>query len=442
MHNRRDLWKAIYSCFDPKRRLETADRALYVERPGSVAADILTDLSEGLEQEGKWVICGSTGSGKSSELVHLYDRLQGTRVTIGLDLPNSVARCDQLQPAEVLFLLGAAAARWAQDLGLSVPASAIQDLNDSFSGVLERPYTVNLSEVVQGVALFAANVASGVPGVVGAAGGAARALGGLKDKVSRSPLGGMARPLREGDPDLDRLLRAVNTLLGHIRTPDQPPVLIVDGLDKTVDPAVIRELFVTTGLLSLPQAQIVYSGPIALMLSPEWQATKGSFLAARLTNVATHAPALRWVGISEEKARQGRESLQRVIERRLASLGLTPAQILDDQAAELIIIASGGLLRDLIQIVNRAARLSLRAGEDRISVPIAEAAVVEVRREYEIALNSERIRELEHVRTHGRPSSGGGISQDLLTNGYILPYSNGKIWFAPHPILQGLYAAA
>ena len=30
------------------------------------------------------------------------------------------------------------------------------------------------------------------------------------------------------------------------------------------------------------------------------------------------------------------------------------------------------------------------------------------------------------------------VSTDLLLSGYVLPYSNGGVWFEPHPILRGL----
>lgn len=437
------VWKQIYNAFDPKARLEIEDRGLYVSRPGSLADDILTDLREGLEPEGKWVLCGSTGSGKSSELVRLADQLQAVRVAIGLDLPRSVARADRLQPAEVLFLIGAAAVRQLELWGQAAPAALVERLAASFSGLLERPYTINLSDAIQGVALFAANTISGAPAVVGAVGGAARLVGGLKERTSArpSPLGGQTRPLREGEPDLESLLNITNDLLDRLRTPQQPelpPVLLIDGLDKAYERSVIRELFAATRVLAMPRAQVVYSGPISLMLSAEWQATKGAFQPARLTNVVTRAPNLPWVHLPPEEPHEGRLALRQVIERRLSRLGLSLDETFVAGAVERISAASGGLLRDLIQICNRAARLALRAREEKLSLETAEAAITEVRKEYEITLNTRRIEELRHVSQHGRPSGDETVSQDLLSNGYILPYSNGEVWFEPHPILREL----
>ena len=55
-----------------------------------------------------------------------------------------------------------------------------------------------------------------------------------------------------------------------------------------------------------------------------------------------------------------------------------------------------------------------------------------------MTLNTRRIEELRHVKKTGEPSGNDYISSDLLLNNYVLPYSNGKAWFEPHPILRGV----
>ncbi len=111
-----DEWREMYAVFNPTVRVEFEDRDLFVARPGAVLDSIADDLRLGLEQDGKWVVCGAMGSGKNSELVELAHRLYDTHAVIGLDLPRSVARIDRIQPAEVLYLIGLAAIRAARDL--------------------------------------------------------------------------------------------------------------------------------------------------------------------------------------------------------------------------------------------------------------------------------------------------------------------------------------
>jgi polynucleotide 5'-kinase involved in rRNA processing len=84
----RDQWRAIYNAFNPQQRLEATDRDLFVERPDSTSRAIVEESE--LEPKGKWVLCGSMGSGKSSELVHLSEQLgRRTHATIGVDLTLS-----------------------------------------------------------------------------------------------------------------------------------------------------------------------------------------------------------------------------------------------------------------------------------------------------------------------------------------------------------------
>ncbi len=440
-----ETWKKLYNLFNPTRRLELSDQDLYVRRPGSVAQTIAADLRHGLEPEGKWVVCGSMGSGKSSELVHLGSLLSDSHVVVGLDLPESVARVDLVQPSEVLFLIGAAAVRTAKEvLDHEVDAKLVARLLNAFQGLLSSEgHTVDLGKLLQGVALFAANLAApGAGAVVGAASGAAgAAAGALGDKARTtlrrtSEIGGLTRPVKEGQPDFERLREAVDDVLEDLRG-HRPPVVLVDGLDKIQPLAAIRDLFATNRILALPRAQVVYTGPINLMLATEWQAAGGAFKRARLTNVVVHEPKLEWVTVANSTLSEGRETLCNVVRRRLRRLGLSQDEVFEDGALETLTEASGGLVRDLVHLVNRAVRGALQNETSHIGLATATAAVEEIRKEYEVTLNTRRVDELRHVLKSGEPS-GAESSHELLLWGYVLPYTNGRVWFEPHPILRGL----
>ena len=440
-----ETWKRLYNLFNPTRRLELSDQDLYVSRPGSVAETIATDLRLGLEPEGKWVVCGSMGSGKSSELVHLGALLEDSHAVIGLDLPESVGRVDLIQPSEVMFLIGAAAVRTAREvLGHEVDKKLVSKLLSAFKGLLSSEgHTVDLGKLLQGVALFAANLAApGAGAAVGAATGAASAATGVLGEKAKatlrrsSKLGGLTRPVKEGEPDFERLREAVDDILEDVRA-HRPPVVLVDGLDKIQELAAIRDLFATNRILALPRAQVVYAGPITLMLAAEWQAAGGVFKRGRLTNVVVGRPELEWVELSDDTLAAGREAMHNVVTRRLRRLGLAEEQVFEDGALAVLTAASGGLVRDLIHLVSRAVRRVLQQDRPRIDVAAAEAAVVEFRKEYEVTLNTRRVDELKHVLQRGEPS-GAENAHELLLWGYILPYSNGRVWFERHPILKDL----
>lgn len=439
-----NTWKLLYNVFDPTRRLEESDQSLYVSRPGAVAEDIATDLRLGLtrEEQEKWVVCGSMGSGKSTELVHLGSLLRDSHVVIGLDLPNTIAQIDLIEPPEVLFLIGAAAVRTAEEVfDHEVPKKLQEELVAAFRGLLPEGHGMDLGKVLQWVALFAANLASpGVGAVASAAKGAAdMATGALGDKsritVGRSSgLGGKTRPVKENEADLERLREAVDDILDDLRA-IRPPVILVDGLDKLQDMAAIRNLFTIHRILALPKAEIIYTGPITLMLETEWAAAGAAFSRVRLTNVVLNMPELDQISIEESKLLEGRETLTNVVRRRLDLLGLSVPDVFEEGALEKLIEKSGGLLRDLMQLISRAVRGALRRSEMYIGTSRAEETIIELRKEYQITLTTRRVDELLHVRKWGKPS-GGDESGRLLIGGYILPYTNGDVWFEPHPILR------
>ena len=435
-------WKDVHAAFDPTMRVEIDDQDLYVSRPGSIAQAIVDDLRLGLDPRGKWVVCGAMGSGKSTELVHLASKLASSHAVVGLDLPRSVARVDRLTAPEILYLIGLAGVRAAQELwSHPIRPESIKELHEAFTPLLAgSAHTIDPREILQGVALFTAHAIGG-SAAAAAVGGAARALSAVvpsRVKPRRSThLGGAARPLNDTDPDLDRLQAAVDAIFAEIRT-HREPVVLIDGLDKMQQPAVIRELFTGTRILTLPDVPVVYTGPITLMLSTEWQQVGAAFKRERLSTIVVSTPKVPHVTVDPAMVDAGIKTLRDVIHRRLDRLNLASSNIFDSPALEhRIIETSGGLMRDLITLVQHSVRGCLRAGLGTIKPSIVDEATIELRKEYEIGLNTRRVQELTHVATHGEPS-GADESAEMLLGGYVLPYANGRVWFAPHPILKGL----
>jgi energy-coupling factor transporter ATP-binding protein EcfA2 len=435
----REQWRQLYAAFNPSQRLELDDTALFVERPGAVAEKIAGRLAASLQADGKWVVCGSMGTGKSSELVHLGGLLQHSHAVVGLDLPNSVAQIDRIQPAEVLFLIGVAAVHAARELwGHTIDREAERQLSAALRPLLSSgTFELQPDKVIEGVALFAAQVVA--PGVSAAVGAAARAAGGVMKSrlpVRRpSPLGGLTRTIHDGEPDLVRLQEAVDRILAEVAN-YRPPIVLVDGLDKISELPAIRGLFSKSRILALPRAPVVYTAPITLMLDTEWQAAGSLFKRERLTNLVARRPALAFVEVSEAKLAAGQAALREVVARRLNLVGLRVDEVFEEAALALLTATCGGVLRDLIHLVNYAVELAFTADAPRIDQRLADEAVSELRKEYEITMDGQRREELAYVRKHGEPSSKGDVALKLLLGGYVLPYSNGRVWFEPHPILR------
>ena len=441
----KQTWTRLHYLFDPIRQLTVSESHLYVQRPHSVSERLASDILAGLYADTKWIVCGSKGSGKSTELVRLASRLQNERTVVAVDVAESVANVNTIQPAEVLFLIGAAAIRTAkEDLGYEVPAKFVQQLRDAFEGLLTKEsHDIDLGKILEGVALFAANV--GAPGV-GAVAGAAKsvsttATGALGERARiplrhRPKLGGTTLPVREGRAELERLRIALDEILLDLYR-QRKVVVLVDGLDQLVDSETIRDLF-TKSTLASPYGQIVFGAPIDLMLLAMLKAVPDYLGICNLTNLLVKQPELKWVSINEGLVEEGRQKMRDVIRLRLESLDLTMEDVFDPECVELFIDASGGVLRDLIRFVRDAIRSALMSEKPRIDLPIAREAINDFAKLLSPSLTTKRIKELQKVRETGNAESDDEHVRDLLRYGFILPYTNGTTWFEPHPVLRGM----
>ncbi len=440
-------WARLHYLFDPIRQLTVDESHLYVERPSSASERIADDILAGLYADTKWIVCGSKGSGKSTELVRLASRLQNKRTVVAVDIAESVANINEVQPAEVLFLIGAAAIRTAkEDLGHDISDSLVHELRKAFEGLLtEDNHDIDLGKILEGVALFAANVvAPGVGATASAAKGAATTLTGALGARARVPLrhrpklGGTTLPVREGKAELEQLRIALDNILLELYN-QRKVVVLVDGLDQLVDSTAIRELF-TKSTLAAPYGQIVFGAPIDLMLLAMLKAVPDYLEIRNLTNLLVKAPELSWVQVDDALVEQGRQKMRDVIRLRLESVDLTTEEVFDSECVDLFIDASGGVLRDLIRFVRDAVRSALMNEKPRIDLPMARQAVNEFGKLLSPSLTNTRIKELQQVRKTGNAESDDEHVRDLLRYGFILPYTNGTTWFEPHPVLRGMRA--
>lgn len=438
-------WTRLHYLFDPTRQLTVDESHLYVQRPNSVSERLAADILAGLYANTKWIVCGSKGSGKSTELVRLASRLRNERTVVAVNVAESVANINDVQPAEVLFLIGAAAIRTAkEDLGYELPEKLVKELREAFKGLLTKDnHSIDLGKVLEGVALFTANVAApGVGAVAEVAKGAVTAVTGALGERARLPirnqpkLGGTTLAVREGKAELEQLRIALDNILLELYS-RRKVVVLVDGLDQLVESTTIRELF-TKSTLVAPYGQIVFGAPIDLMLLAMLKAVPDYLGICNLTNLLVKRPEVGWVSVDKDLIDHGRQKMRDVIRLRLESLNLTMEDVFDSESVELFIDASGGVLRDLIRFVRDAVRSALMSEKSRIDLPIAEESINEFAKLLSPSLTTKRIKELQQVRETGIAESDDEHVRDLLRYGFILPYSNGTTWFEPHPVLRGM----
>ena len=134
-------------------------------------------------------------------------------------------------------------------------------------------------------------------------------------------------------------------------------------------------------------------------------------------------------------------ALRRILEVRVQEAGLTsdsvwPDGIIEHPAVDRAILASGGLLHDLIHIIRRAIEVgsntedapTLRPGD--LDQGIAQRA-----EEYLFRLDLTIEELLCETWTSGQCPDHPMV-RDLLNDNLILYYDNGKRWYRPHPMVM------
>lgn len=433
-------WRDLFRrWFDPTLTLRGEDLDLYVERDRSPVKEIRLQLDEEWDRAPKFFLAGAIGGGKSTELAQLQRALWHDYAVIGLDVYASTADITKLRASEVLFMMGAAACRMARDTwGEAISPEATGALFDAFKALAAEPDRLNLQRLIDGTALLAGVAAD----TLGGAGGVASTLvKGAAGVVTARPFGGLARDVRDGDSEIDQMAQALAGVLAEVAR-IRPPVLIVDGLDKVDDELTIREIFLRTRLLGLPPCPVVYAGPISLWygMGDVTLASHVGFKMCPLPNVPTEPPVAGSARMDDALVRGGRAALRSVVAKRFAQAGYDLSDVIDEDALELIITASGGVMRDLVRLVHHACRRASRQRPvaERISLALAEAAFDEAAEGHQFFASSEdRVKELLFVETRGKPS-GEAVSGPLLAHGCTLAYKDHVPWFRAHPFVRPL----
>ncbi len=133
--------------------------------------------------------------------------------------------------------------------------------------------------------------------------------------------------------------------------------------------------------------------------------------------------------------------MREVVRTRLEKLGLDPDELVDPAALDELVAMSGGVVRELVLLMQEAAIEAMVNGRDHIDLTIARKVIYWLRRQYSAALSLPYLEELKKVHETGRPT-GTEICDKLLQNLYILSYANDDLWYAVHPNVLPLLEGA
>ena len=401
--------KQVIGYFDPMLSLDEKHKDWYVERPDSPEAAIKIYLINNTTDT-KILFSGHRGSGKTSTL----SRLACDAEILKSFYVVKFSIKDELNVADLTYtdLLLAIGHRLYEE-GKAWLDSGLRDDLDKWSAEVTRVTTkADQAEV---------KVEAGIGAWFFKAAGLLRT--GFEDK----------REFRlKFEPRVPQLIEFINRIIRAIETnPDaqgREVLLILEDLDKpTVD--VAMDLFSTKGtVLTQPECKIIFTVPTSLLYSGQYNVVKENF------SKQFPLPSFKIKEKSGERNEAGWARMREIVEKRIEP------QLIESKALDFAVEMSGGVVRELIRIVQGAASRALVAKANVIKLEHVKQAVDELRMEYSFSLTREdyidilrRVHESKELRY---PDEKPLL--ELLHNLFILQYPNGAGWYGVNPIVHKL----
>ncbi|MFH1470030.1 MAG: hypothetical protein ABIO70_36940 [Pseudomonadota bacterium] len=393
-----------------------------LHQPGHDPVERLFDTIDFSGAESIQLIAGFRGTGKSTELSRLAARLRAADyLVVQIDLDHYLDMHGALDPAAFLLLLTGAIGERMTEQGL---------LGSSVAG---RP---GFWERAVGFLGREVEITS-----LGFAGGGAELKVALKDDRQlrariRDALEGRIQLLvREVRAFHEETLRQLQERWGA----EARLVVIVDSLEhlrgrgqgfEEIQESVERLFLDHARDLGLPDTHVVMSVPAFLILqadSLEAELGTGSFQAWS---------ACRVRDMTGEPQPTALRHLRELVERR----GDWRLVLPDQPAMDQLILASGGYIRDLLNMMVEAIHLARNGVEPDAADRIEDLT----RRAYLPLYADERVllKRIHDARDVGAVQrKDRGYVMRFLDSHLVMPYLNDKFWYAVHPLVEPVLAS-
>lgn len=361
-----------------------------------------------------YLISGHRGSGKTTELFRLKQRLeQDSYFCVYFDVGDALDLAD-ISYIDIFLAMVDETSKVLQTVDLDIDNETITDIHNWVTQEAYAESTVEKQIDGKASAGIEANV--GIPSIL-------KLFGNLTGDIKHSQ--SQRHTIRENiEKKASNFIRKINQFLISVRTAIQKKnykdiVIIIDGLEKihyrtfTLSASQSdshTQLFVQHAeqLLSL-QSHVVYTTPISL------------FFISNLQNDYENVYILPMVRLSEA----GKATLKKLVEKRVD----IEAVFSEPTLIDILIESSGGVVRDLMRLL----RLSCDTDENQVSAIEVKYAVSRLTKEYDRLLKSSDIPILEKVNRTEIVNPDNERTNQLLLNRVILEYENGKRSAKLHP---------
>ncbi len=370
----------------------------YVTTPGDVAADRLAARLQ-LQPAASMAIVGGIGSGKTTQLLVLRDKLEaaGDVRAIYIDVAELVDLA-QVRAGVIVALAGQATGRLIAD-NAPVIARAKQQFDGWVHGqtvvvtVDPHDYEPDMNDLDDLHDRDARVEPRWIPGRV---------------VPPRRPL--LPNVLETVEP-----LRCLRRALGA-----QHIVLLLDSIDRFSD-------FKPLSTVVEQDVRALASAGIGVVMATPLRALFGTWRV-----VLDHFESFEYLPPIDVDHDGGRKFLTRVLRARVPAEGVA-----DDAVADLASL-SGGILRDFLMLARQAAEEAYLSGSDRIEVAHARIAADRFGRKHLFGVTPAQLDILQRLRRLREFVPTGDDDLALLVTRRVIEYQRVRVEYALHPTIEPL----
>lgn len=207
-------------------------------------------------------------------------------------------------------------------------------------------------------------------------------------------------------------------------TKTQEILIIIDDLDKLDTKFAEQIFFKDAEILNLPSAKIVYTFPLETYYCPSFNTFKDSYEDQFISLVVTDKEKNGDIGIKQ---------LEKMVFKRIDK------KYIERESLEYMIISSGGLLRDLIHLMQQACKKVMSKKHNIIDKGICQEVINETANHYKRLFDFPNYE--EYIEKIMDKSERNEVNNEtliyLLKYLFVLEYRlNGELWYDVHPCLK------
>lgn len=419
-------WKEAYHKFNPMEPLEPGDGRLYKDLFGNFLEDTSTLLSLEKDKNQKFLFSGNCGCGKSTFLNYLetLPDMKKNFFIVKYTI-RDILDIDDITHIDLILSLTLQAFTElgktnAKEIAKAKPLlKGAQELALSLAGLLTKEDERELKKKLG----IGAEVGAGIPRLLAwiQAGFFARYQ---IEKETREIV-------REHyKPRMTDFLRTINDILGNIQRilKEKYLLILIDGTDRIPSETAMEIFFDNGQYLSMPNSNILFVVDTSISCSSNYSIIVNKIGKERFF------PAVKIKekdGTSSNTTRQNHKMLRKLVFKRM------PEDFIEKDALEKVIDMSGGVVRELIRIIQHA----LFFARGKVSEDDVEKAIIEIRNEYNLSAPYVRILESFRENSDWLQTTEENITglepliRKLLYMPALFQYRNGEDkWYKPYPI--------